>query len=64
MNAKSHRIGDVGELSKRDVPPAGFDRGDVGRRYAQASRDLSLRQPERAAGLPELATDDLRVNIG
>jgi hypothetical protein len=64
VDPESHGVGDVGQLAEREVATAGFDGGDVGGGDSEALGDLGLREPERLAGVFELAADDLRVDLG
>jgi hypothetical protein len=59
-----HRVGDVGELREREVALARFDCREIGGRYAEASGDLGLGQPERLAVSLSSRPTHLGVNIG
>lgn len=64
FDPKSHGVGNVGQLSEREVATASFYGGDVGRGNSEALGNHCLGEPERLAGVFELAADDLRVDLG
>jgi hypothetical protein len=64
VDSESHGVGNVGQLSEREVATASFDGGNVGRGDAEALGDLGLGEAECSTGVFDLAADYLRVDLG
>ena len=64
VDAEPHRACDVGDLAEREVAAARFDGGKIGGRDAEALGERGLGEPERLAGVFELAPENPRVDLG